>query len=318
MYQHTIKTHKPTMQRVSVLVRLPSQSNSKSKRRQKTMTTDKKTNSIRDFATRTDMYRIDPRVIEIEENHNPRDYTLAENRAHLDELKASVAVNGVQHPVEIRHDKGGNRVILVDGECRVRACMELIADGIDIKTIPAVVVAGGNEKDRLYRALIANTGKPLSTWETGKAFQRLVNFGDTPEGIAKQMGYSLTFVNKALELADAPEEVKHMLSEEAVTPSLALHELRTKPVAEAIESLKTQVAAARASGKKTARKVQENRLDPKKMLDAIIKLIESTEEDVFSDEYKFVSVDIKTMRKLAEMVGFTSDEGTKKKAKKAA
>src|SRR5260370_14615723 len=264
-----------------------------------------KTNSLRDYGTRTDMYKVDPRIVEIEQGHNPRNYDLPENRAHLDELKASIAIDGVRLPISVRQEKATGKVILVDGECRIRACLELIADGTDIKTVPAIVVPGGNEKERLYFSLTANTGKPLSTWECGTAFQRLINFGDTSESVSKRLGYSLRFVNEALELADAPEAIKHLLSEQAVTPSLAVHELRTKAAPEAIESLREKAAAAKANGQKIARKTQENKVpNPTRLLKLVGELIESVEDDIFSDSThgSFVKVYKTLIRKLSAFV----------------
>jgi hypothetical protein len=50
-------------------------------------------NRFRDFfITRKDLGGfMDPRLIRIEKGHNPRDYRLPENRAHLDSLKVSIA-----------------------------------------------------------------------------------------------------------------------------------------------------------------------------------------------------------------------------------
>lgn len=264
---------------------------------------EQKVDSLRDLATRTDMFKIDPRIIEIESGHNPRNYDLPENHAHLEELKTSIIADGVKMPVSIRLEKPTGKVILVDGECRVRATLEAIAEGHDIKTIPAIVVPGGNEKDRLFTALIANTGKPLSTWEAGTAFQRLISYGETEESISKRLGYSLRYVKEALELADAPEAVKQMVSARDVTPSLALHELRTKAAPEAIESLRQKAKAAKANGKAIARK-EHSGPSAKTMMSLIQKLVESVEDELFEDDgTRFVEVDKNVVRRLAGFVG---------------
>ena len=54
-------------------------------------------------------------------------------------------------------------------------------------------------------------------------------------------------------VADAPEEIKHLLSEQAVTPSLALATLRTNG-SEATAILKARVEAAKTNGHKTAKR----------------------------------------------------------------
>ena len=253
----------------------------------------------------SDVVSIDPRIIDIEAGHNPRDYALKENHDHLEELKASIKKQGVRVPLLVRFDKHGGKAIVVDGECRLRACLELIDEGVPIESVPTIQVKGGNEADRLVTALTANTGKPLSKWESGNAFKRLEHFGWTPEKIAEELGFSLRFVNEALELADAPEEVKHMLSEQAVTPSLALSELRKQGTPQAIETLRQKVIEAHQKGQKTARKEQENRVPSSaQLLKLISTLIESVQDELFDGgTERYVEVDKATMRKLAKAVG---------------
>jgi hypothetical protein len=136
--------------------------------------------------------------------------------------------------------------------------MELIAEGhpviseADIPCFPAPQ-GSNDEGSRLLTAITANTGKSLSKWELGGAFQRLFNFGLSPEKIMGRTGYTERFIREAMELADAPEEIKHLLSEQAVTPSLALATLRTNG-SEATAILKARVEAAKSSGQKTAKR----------------------------------------------------------------
>jgi len=120
---------------------------------------------LRDLGSgRRDAIMMDPRIIQIEKAFNPRDYRLKENREHLDELKASIKMRGVLQPLLVRFDPQQQCAILNDGECRLRAVLELIEEGVEIATIPILQVQGGNETERLVIALTANTGKPLSKW----------------------------------------------------------------------------------------------------------------------------------------------------------
>ena len=197
-----------------------------------------------------DQLMIDPRIILVDDNFNPRNYDLPENRAHLDELKHSIATQGVLIPLLVRYDAESKSVIVIDGECRLRATLELIAEGHDeLLTVPTIQVPGGTEQDRLLTSILANTGKSLSKWELGTAFQRLYKFGWSPEQIATKTGYAARFIGEAMELADAPAEVKQLLSSQAVTPSLALAELRANGAA-AVQTLQAKASAAKASGKK--------------------------------------------------------------------
>lgn len=210
----------------------------------------KEVTRLRDLKTSArDQLMIDPRIILVDDNFNPRDYTLPENHAHLDELKRSIRENGVLVPLLVRYDAARKAAVLNDGECRLRAVLELIAEGVEIETVPTIQVSGGNESDRLLIAITANTGKPLSKWEIGGAFQRLYKFGWAEEKIALKTGYTDRFIREAMELADAPEEIKQLLSSQAVTPSFALAELRANGAA-AVETLKAAAVAAKSSGKK--------------------------------------------------------------------
>ena len=47
---------------------------------------------------------IDPRIIVINDGHNPRNYDLPENHAHLDALKVSIRENGTLVPLLVRYD----------------------------------------------------------------------------------------------------------------------------------------------------------------------------------------------------------------------
>lgn len=274
------------------------------------MTATTKATRLRDLkSSARDQLMLDPRIIEIEEGHNPRVYTLAENRQHLDELKASIKENGVLQPLLVRFDGAKGKAVLVDGECRLRACLELITEGTPIEAVPTVQVSGAsNEAERLVLALTANTGKPLSKWESGTAFTRLIRFGWEPEKIATRLGFTVRFVSEAIELADAPQEVKQMLSEQAVTPSLALQQLRVNST-QAVETLRARANAAKAQGKKTAKKERTGVIpQPKQVFKLLQALIQSSEDDIFDSDYKFIEVERTKLVKIAELMGFKKGE----------
>jgi ParB/RepB/Spo0J family partition protein len=213
---------------------------------------------LRDLKTGSrDMFSVPPSMICVEEDHNPRNYNLTENRAHLDELKRSIAQIGVQIPLLVRFDvpNPGEKktAILVDGECRLRAVLELISEGLEIRSVPVIQVEGKSQTERLLIAITANTGKPLSKWELGEAFRKLIRFGWSEDAVSTKTGYTSRFVAEAVELADAPDEVKELLSAQAVTPSLALATLRTNG-SEATAILKQRVEVAKTQGLKTAKR----------------------------------------------------------------
>jgi len=203
-----------------------------------------------------DLLMLPPDKIKIEKGYNPRDYELPENHAHLENLKASVKVHGIRVPLLVRFDPATRMAFIVDGECRFRAALELIDEGAEITSIPVVQVEGNDPAQRLVLSLTANTGKPLSKWEAGAAFQRLHNFGWEPQVIAEKLGFSLRYITEAMELTDAPESIKQLLSERAVTPALALDHIR-KSGTGAVLTLRARADEAKAGGKKTAKRAKK-------------------------------------------------------------
>lgn len=252
-----------------------------------------------------DQLMIDPRIIIVEKNFNPRDYRLPENRAHLDELKASIKERGTIMPLLVRFDKERSAAVLVDGECRLRANLELIDEGVDIKAVPTIQVPGKSEADCLFDALIANTGKPLSQWEAGNAFNRLYNHGHSDEDIAKKTGFTLRYIKQARELADAPADVKFLLSEQAVTPSLAIAELRRSSAGAALV-LRAKAEQAKASGKKTAKKEKSKgstMITLQTLVRSMLADVVKDKIDIDSAEYDWLNIDRKKFKKLVDLVG---------------
>lgn len=209
--------------------------------------------SLRDIRQpgRRDVFFIDPKLIKIEKGFNPRQYDLFENRQHLDELKRSIVEVGVLVPLMVRWD--GEQAILIDGECRLRSCLELIKEGIEIKAVPVLQETTGDEAQRLLLAISANKGKPLSLLEAGGAYKRLVAYGWGIPQIAARVGVSNRLVQDAIGLHEAPIEVKEMVSKGEVTPSLAKQVVKRKGDKAAAE-LKEKVSQAKAAGKKTAKR----------------------------------------------------------------
>lgn len=214
--------------------------------------------SLKQVGVRRDYQMIDPQEIAVEQGHNPRDFSLPENRAHIENLKASIRNPkiGLIQPLTVRFDSTTGKATLVDGQCRLTAILELIAEGVPFKKIACFPAPDGSNDParRLLTAITANDGKPFSKWELGEAFRKLHHaFGWELEEIAKEKGISVRFISEAMELAEAPEEVKQLLSQEAVTPSLALATLRTNG-AEAAAVLKQKVEVAKSNGQKTAKR----------------------------------------------------------------
>jgi len=245
--------------------------------------------------------QISPNDVHVEKGFNSRDYSLAENKNHLESLKASIRAVGVLQPVWVREDK--DKFYLVDGETRLRAVLELIAEGLPILKIPAKIVDAGNEIERKLLSLTANQGKPLGKWEVGTAYKQLEGWGWTLEQIAERVGQTERYVREAIELSNVPQEVKVLLSSGKITPRLALKTVREEGE-EAGKTLIDAVDSAEAEGKtqaKAARKTKEG--DIKKIIAQIANdCADEFEESQKEEEYSHVPVRVELLKKLFQFI----------------
>jgi hypothetical protein len=95
-----------------------------------------------------------------------------------------------------------------------------------------------------------NEGKSLSQWEMGNAFKRMLTGKFTVDMIVERTGHKKNFIEDAIAMADAPEEIKEMLSAKAVTPWAVLSALKVMHPDRAVETLKTQVQEKQSKGEK--------------------------------------------------------------------
>jgi hypothetical protein len=218
--------------------------------------TDKLPTTLKQVGQRRDYQMIDPRMIDIEPGFNARDYTLPENRAHLDRLKLLIIAAGrVNDPITVRLNRETGRATVIDGECRLRATLELIAEDIypfteaDMPCYPAPP-GSDDEATRRFASLYANEGKSFSKWELGRGYQALFDLNISTSTIAKKTANSETFVRECIELANAPDELKQLLSSQAVSPAEAIRIVRSENVPAAVSELQTAVQAKKAKGEK--------------------------------------------------------------------
>ena len=94
--------------------------------------------AIKDVASgRSDLYRLDPKIIQIKEGWNSREATDPANSSHIAELANSIREVGVKKPLVCYMEN--DIVYVTDGHCRLQAVMHLIEEGVEIKTVPVMV-----------------------------------------------------------------------------------------------------------------------------------------------------------------------------------
>jgi hypothetical protein len=146
-----------------------------------------------------------PQRIEIIKGHNPRNFDTPQMRKRLDELNLSIAASGVLNPVCVLYDNVDRRAFLMDGETRLRACLELQAEGASDILIPGFQLTEPDVAKRTLHLLQANSCCPLTQLECGEGYKSLLNSNDskwTVPDIAQKVGKTIRYVEEALELFD--------------------------------------------------------------------------------------------------------------------
>ena len=138
---------------------------------------------------------------------NPQQPRLAMDATMLEELAASIREHGVLQPILVR-PLGNNEYQLIAGERRWRASR---AAGHD--TIPALVEEIDDDT-ALEIAIIENLQREdLSPLDEAAMFDRMVkDHGYSVRKLAQKLGKDKGYLENRLRLADAPEEIRELVS----------------------------------------------------------------------------------------------------------
>jgi ParB/RepB/Spo0J family partition protein len=169
---------------------------------------------------RSDVNRIDPRILVITDGWNSRDEN-EELLAHIDMLAQSIAEVGVKKPIEVKLEDG--QLVVKDGHCRTRAAMRAIEFyKADLKTVPVISVDRyASDEELILNQVISNSGKPLSSMEEAKIYKKLVDLGWKQSDIAKKVGKTSGRISQILELLTMPVAVQAAVSAGTISASLA-------------------------------------------------------------------------------------------------
>lgn len=169
---------------------------------------------------RSDLFKLDPRLIQIESGFNARNFDAADVSEHIDALALSIRENGVRVPLTVRMDAGN--VTLVDGECRLRAVRKLISDGVEIATVPVMAATRyESDEERLASSVTLNSGKPFTRLELANVCKRLMAYGWTVKQIAEKLGKTVPGIKSLLELTTLPQKVKSQIEAGKVSATAA-------------------------------------------------------------------------------------------------
>ena len=142
--------------------------------------------------------RIDP---------NPNQPRMAIDKAGLDDLTASVREHGVLQPILVRPETG-NRYQLIAGERRLRA-----ARAVGLTIIPALIEEIDDET-ALEIAVIENLQREdLSPLDEALIYAKMIHqHGYSIRKLAQKLGKDKGYLENRLRLADAPPEIRDLVS----------------------------------------------------------------------------------------------------------
>ena len=188
---------------------------------------------------------------------NPEQPRLAFNEETLQELSASIREHGVLQPILVRPLEG-NRFQLIAGERRWRASK---LAGVD--SIPALI-EDIDDDTALEIAIIENLQREdISPLDEAAMYDRMVrDHGYSIRKLADKLGKDKGYLENRLRLADAPDEIRQLVSLRKDTLSHA-YELMKVDDPKKRRRLADQVAAGQLTLIKLREKIEGRRTRPR-------------------------------------------------------
>lgn len=187
-------------------------------------------------------FRVDPRIIEIEDGFNARPI----DQEHVAAMKTSMLAGSVLPPLFVRVDN--DRIIMVDGHHRLTAILALIDEGHDFKRVDCMQFRG-NDADRIAHMLTSSQGKNLTPLQMGLQYRKLSALGWNEGEIGDKVGKTRQHVHDMVLLAESNSDVQGMVARGEVAAHIAVAALR-KHGSEAGNVLAGHLCTATAAGKK--------------------------------------------------------------------
>ena len=199
---------------------------------------------------KTDLYKVDPRLIKEEDGFNIRQYDTEEVAAHIESLTEAMLNGAYIPPIVVRPDGTGN-IFLIDGHCRHKAALKAIERGAEGLMLTAVNFRG-SDTERIELMLRSGEGLKFTPLEVAKGYLRLKRMNISTAEIAKRMGKSVSHIEQYLTLATSNHDVQQMVEKGEVSATVAIQVVR-KEGENAGEKLKQ--AKTESGGKKVTAKV---------------------------------------------------------------
>lgn len=202
------------------------------------------------------LYLVAPDQITVDPSFNVRVATEAYN-AHLRQIVDSIKADGfrIDRPISayLRKGTGANdadALVVVDGHTRFAAVLQAIREGATIEHIPVIVMPKSTDATELTASLVvANTGRPLSPYETALVIKRLLNAGLTEADVVRRLNRSASSVNGLVALAAVPHKLAMLVAHERVAAATVIDMLPKHGAEATYEILAKALADAESKGK---------------------------------------------------------------------
>lgn len=166
---------------------------------------------------KAELLHVDPAKLVIVWEDNPRkDY------GDIKTLEASIESRGVENPIRVKRLADG-ALKLEAGYRRTKACLNLIARGVKVKHVPAILEkAGTTEKETLIHVFIENDGKSFNPMEEAGLFREMKELGMSDKEIGQTIGRTAATISRRLSLLKASPDLQTALRDEVIPLRTAL------------------------------------------------------------------------------------------------
>lgn len=199
------------------------------------------TKALNGGITKATSFNVNPALVEVEPGFNR-----PISRENVNQFKASIRAGATIPPIYVSVDAG--RIVMTDGEHRLIAVRELIAEGLEIPSMAAIQFRG-SDADRIAHLLTSSQGKPLSPLESGLQYLKLMRLQWTAKMIADRIGRSVAHIDQCVLLAESNTDVQEHVRNGDVSGTEAVKIVR-KHGSGAGAVIKDKLTVAKAEGKK--------------------------------------------------------------------
>lgn len=173
---------------------------------------------------KTDLYRVDPRLLVEEEEFNLRDYSDPEVIEHIAGFAHSYSIGAYVPPLVVRTDDTG-RVVVVEGHCRRFGALKAISEGVELAYVDCISFRG-NDAERVEVMLRSAEGLKLKPLKVAMGYLRLNRLGHSNSELARRVGKTPAHVEQMLLLAFANSDVHELVRSGKVAAYAAIDAVR--------------------------------------------------------------------------------------------